>query len=817
MRNFQHMGNPGFPDNNGNVYMYENNVDYSIWKPTTVVKLLRVNWDSAYSNVPGFESDEERNAWFDKAQGDSIELTIASELLPDGSIKLPYNFAQASMCNYLEVIFPDVPGAEQQRKRWFYFVNEVKSLARDTTQFYLQRDEWTCFVNDVEVNSMMLERGHYPVAKSDVDTYLKNPIANNSLLLAPDVAAQQPRNVAGESHVIINDGSMYACFVTTGSMGSSWGTKRENGWTTPAASRTTAQGVPTPAIFAIDPGKLADFLTAVDSELPNFKQTVKAVFFAPAKLISLGSAFTFCGVECHYVSASQKSFELLKLSKDKFGYDSKFADLAKLYTSPYAHIDLADENGVFATVNIEDCSNVVTLYASLQLAFPALKIERSFGGMNGATQSYTFANISNRTFAGGGDWQKTLGTWDVPTFGILQSGYNATDYGSYYNRVQSQLSADNAYTSAEASAANAKSTAKASAATANTNAYASANTNVANVSRSASAAISNTATQVTANSAIMERSNQASATDTDYTNALNQANQAWDAGYSRACQSADADAERQTAAVSVAQTGISTLASFASNPMSGVGSLVNGLASGAATAVNTGISINLAATKTNEGIDNSQHKVDEANQNASQRNNNQRTAYAFQTNTTNSASTGITATNAATANSNASASAATAKANADRTQSTTNSNADSSYNVSVANAKRSKSTSENAISNDWKQGGLGAPAEYGSVAPGSATVKPMGVFANVVTLPKGEVARIAAQFKRYGYTLEQYVDVDSFNLMKNFTYWKATDLWCIGAQGVPELAQETIKQAIINGVTVWRDPDKIGAVSIYDN
>lgn len=818
MKTFQHMGNPGFPDNNGNVYMYENNVDYNVWKPQTIVKLCRVGWDSDYSNVPGFESDEERDAWFDALEGTSEELTAATELLPDGSIKLPFNFAQASMCNYLSVTFPKVEGATDQRRRWFFFVNDVESLARNTTKLHLQRDEWTCFINDVTVSGMMLERGHYPVAKSSVDTYLANPIANNSLLLAPDVSAQEPRNVASESHVIINDGTMHAVFVTTANAAyDGWGTKRESGWATPAAQTAQTQGVPGYGLFAVAASELATFLTNIDAQLPNFKATVKAVFLVPEKLISLSTSFTFCGVECKKLSASQKSFELLKLSKDKFNYDSKIADLAKLYTSPYAHIDLADENGVFATINIEDCNNVVTLYTSLSLAFPALKIERSFGGINGATQTYTFANISNRTFKGGGDWVKTLGSWDVPTFGIIQNTYNTTDYGTFYNRVQSKLAADNAYTSAEASAANARSTAKSSADTARSNAYDSANTSVANTSRSASAAVSNTATQVAANSAIMERSNDASADDTDKANALNDANQAWDAGYSRACQSASAEAETQTAAVSAAQTAIGTVASVAANPAGAVGTIVNGVASGVATAVNAAISINLEATKTEAGISNSQSKVNAANANSSQRNGIQRTANAFTTNTQNSANTGITANNAAAANSNASASASTAKGNADRTRSTTYSNADSSYSTSVANAQRSKDTSIAAISNAWKQGGLNAPTEFGSFAPGSATTKPMGVFANITTLPKGELARIGAQFKRYGYTLDQYIEPDTLNLMKEFTFWKASDLWCIGANGVPEVSQETIKAAIINGVTVWRNPEKIGTVSIYDN
>lgn len=817
MPTFPHMGNPGFPGNNGDVYRYENVVDYAKWKPETRVRLLNVNWDSGYANVPGFETEEVRDAWFEKQPSTVEVLQVATELAPDGSIKLPLAYAQASMFNYLQVTFPTVPGAASQRRNWFYFITDLEALDRGATRFYLQRDEWTCFINDVSVNSMMLERGHYPVAESSVEAYLSDPIANNSMLLAPDVTAGSPRNVSSESHVIMNDKDMMACIATTANMGGSWGTKDASGWATPAASTNTAQGVPAPAVFAVKVADFGTFLSNVDSQLPNFKATVKAVFFASSKLLSLGSAFTFCGVSCNYVSAAQQSFELLKLSKEKFGYDARFADLAKLYTSPYAQIEIADENGVFATVNVEDCSNVVTLNASLQLAFPAIKIERSLTGINGAAQSFTFANLSERSFKGGGDWYKTLGSWEVPTFGILQSGHDATDYGTYYNRVQAQKAADNAYTSAEASAGNARSNVKASASTAQSNAYDSANTAVANTQRSSSAAVSNTATQTAANTAVMERSNSASATDTDLSNDLNDSNQAWDAGYSRDCQQAEATAENQSAAVTAASTAANVATSVATNPTGALGAVIGGIVQGAGAAINAGISINLASTKTEAGISNAQAKVDSGNANASQRNDNQRTANAYFTQTQNAASTAVTANNAATANSNAAASASTAKGNADRSKSTADSNADNTYSTTVANAARSKQTAESAIANAYAQGGLSAPSEFGSVAPGSAAVKPMGVFANVVTLPKGDVARIASQFKRWGYALDQYVDVSSWNVMKEFSYWKASDLWLVGSNGVPEAAQETIKAAIMNGVTVWRNPERIGEVSIYDN
>ena len=54
---------------------YENGFDYQKWRDNvTYVDLLNVNWDVDYTNVPGFESDSERGAWFDAQRSKTLEL-----------------------------------------------------------------------------------------------------------------------------------------------------------------------------------------------------------------------------------------------------------------------------------------------------------------------------------------------------------------------------------------------------------------------------------------------------------------------------------------------------------------------------------------------------------------------------------------------------------------------------------------------------------------------------------------------------------------------------------------------------------------------
>ena len=795
MKNFPHMKNPEFPQNDGNVYQYENLYDYKFWVPNTKLKLLNVNWDLNYDNAPGFESNSARESWFAKQSGFSELLTIASELMPDGSVKLPLDFSEISKFNYLQIEFPDVKTITNQRRYWYFFIRDFESLAKNTTKLYLQLDVWTCYINDIDISGMILARGHYAIANSDVDAFLKNPYANNDLLLAPDVAAVAPRNISSTSSVILNDEDIYVCFVTTAHMLVDWGNKDDANWRTPAPSYSTTQGVNAPFVFALKAADLNNFLSKVDQLLDNFKSTVQCVFFAPEKLLKIGDSFTFCDHTLYKIDAKQVTFNLLTLNKQMFGYDSKIADLAKLYTFPYAIIEITDGKGDIIEVKIEDTTGTIDLRAMLNIAYPSISIDRYLTGINGANESITFTNITSTTLTIGGDWYKTLSSWNVQLFAVYQNAQNVADWSTFYKRRQAQLSADNSYTTSVNSA---------NTALANTNA--SADNMLSSVQNSSAASVANTATQVTANSAITARSNSSSAADTSLGNSLSQALQAWDAGFSRATTQAEIEGQMQSAAVSMAGTAVSTAASIASNPASAIGAIANGIVSGVTTAASTAITTNLASTKTEAAISNSQSKTDATNTNNSDRNSNQISTNSDNTSTQNAAATAITAQNAATANTNASTSSATQKSNAQRSRDT-----------AVNNAAIAKSTAESAIKNTYAQGGLNAPSIYGNTTVGNATTRPLAMFANVVTLPKGVLNSVAAQFKRYGYTLNQYIDFTNFNLMKNFTYWKANELWVTGATGVPEISQERIKTAILNGVTVWRDPTNIGKVNIYDN
>ena len=159
----------------------------------------------------------------------------------------------------------------------------------------------------------------------------------------------------------------------------------------------------------------------------------------------------------------------------------------------------------------------------------------------------------------------------------------------------------------------------------------------------------------------------------------------------------------------------------------------------------------------------------------------------------------------------------TAIANAQRTYDAAIANNLRSFNNAKAIADRIKQTADDAIANDVKQAALQAPKEFGSFANGEhSTTRPQGVFCNIVTQSKDAIEQAGDYFLRYGYAVNRSWEFTTFNLMPKFTYWKCSDVW-IKNNTVPDAYMDEIRFFLLGGVCVWRKPEDIGNISIYEN
>ena len=135
-----------------------------------------------------------------------------------------------------------------------------------------------------------------------------------------------------------------------------------------------------------------------------------------------------------------------------------------------------------------------------------------------------------------------------------------------------------------------------------------------------------------------------------------------------------------------------------------------------------------------------------------------------------------------------------------------------------ANATRTRSAAQSAITNGISQAALRAPFMYGDFSNGDTTVaKPISMFAHIVTQSKSAITSAGDEFLRYGYMFEKQWDFDgNWNVGKYFTYWKLRDFW-VSNLNVPDMYMDKLRFFLFGGVTVWRSPEYIGHVSVYDN
>lgn len=790
---FPHLPDTEFP-NFGNVdpYEYQNKFDYTRWGEKAKIKLCTVPWVSDGSHVVKFDTNAARDVYLDALTGCQHTLESAQRILPTGEVRLPIPANAATEYNYLVVDTPTMPTAGQPLdfaipnvSRFCYFVETIEYASPSTTRFILTLDVWTTFINDVTISQIWLERGHLPAASITPEQYLTDPLNNSSMLLTQDFNAGELQRVKSQNNLVFND-SVYACFATNANPTGTWGS--EDTMATPGFRRNVTDGVPAPYLFAMETSSLRTFLYEIDEDIPQFKSTVLGVFFIPKKLVSVGEKFTFGSVECFPLTPLHNvNLNIATLTPSLFGYPEQARPFAKLYTWPYAALEIVDDQGVSTVLKIEDTDGKISFTANVNLVFPYIQISGSLLGIGGSTpNTISFQNITTQSFRTSGRWYETLRTWDVPVYQVVQTAPRHTAYSGYYDREQQKKARDNSYASAKASNATAKD----------------------NADNSAATSRSNNLTSVTANDSIITNTKNSNLQGLEYSNNKIKADTTEDLNMAIAGYNAKSEGYAMNATMNNASAISSAVGTIEAAAMGGAiggpaGAVGGALASLASTGANwvAGQVSNSVAMFQNDVI----YDQQVTSMNAKTKN-----AVDFANLSTKLNNTQLTENNTVSNN------AATTITNHNATL--TETNASNTKTTADANADRSKDTATSAITNAINQANLSAPYTFGSLNNASSgTVRPMMLSANVLTQSDNAILQAASQFARYGYTLDQMVTFTTFNVAKFFAYWKCSDVWFDGSQCVNESITAGIIELLENGVTVWRDPNKIGKVNIYDN
>lgn len=829
MDKFPHLSDTKFPNlDNQNVYAYQNNFNYDRWNANVKVKLCNVPWENDGSVVVKFDSDEKRDAYFNGLQGFEMETLFYNLITNNFDIPLPFSAAQKF--NYLVVEYPtmtspdapiDFEENDGMPSKFFYFITSVKYGSPSCTQCNLQIDWWTTYINRVEIKTCDVARGHIGFS-TNVEDYLKNPLENNDFLLAEDINFGEPNKVSHTNDVVLNEEN-YIFFAMAGNF-----TNEEENFT------SIVNGVGSYEIFYIDVDDFDKFVTGMIDEKPKLARNVKAVWFAPKMLTQEWSQRkSFNGVIVHYPKYNHKELPLLKLNKALFNYPKKYENLAKLYTSPYAEIEITDANGNFESIKIQDTTGELKVYTGLNIAYPYLNVNTTLLGVGGITaNNLSYRTTISRNAKTQGTWYKFIKNYDIPTFNIKVRNEIIDKLDNEYSRDSrlnaAKITKNIAYRNADLATKLVKENAKFE--------DSKNNFEYENIK------------QVQAKKFLGElfaKSNQNSEIHDELRIQRHQVGQ-W---YNLINFSGMVPAAMTTA--SYALGGMQHVAMyglpkhFAINSVSDLvtsgmvqqtvaGGIAAGAAAGAAAigvaALNITISTGINGERLNDDWLNAQGMETSVTYNPDGTPKPRKPI----------GGEGYNGLKASLKNHYNVLSARYSDDYAKDMNETmyiyhrnfiqgcampkfegmnpylirTRSYSD---DVEKKNANDTYSITPYTIANERAQALLEPMHEYGAFTGSTqAATTPMLYSVNLKTLSGDCLAQTGDFFLKYGYAINRQIKFEKFNLMSKFTYWQLNSVW-LGGRGVIEGASDRIKQMLENGVTVFRNPNDIGSDCIYDN
>lgn len=790
-RDFPHLNDTKFPDlGTVDAYRYRNDYDYSKYGDTVKIKLLAVPWCGDYENVVYFDSKEERDKWFDAQNGDVREMSTMFRLYSHGDLKVDLPIDDCMNYNYLMVDYGKSPVQEHESdyRRMYYFISDTVQESMNATKLILDVDYWNSYIYDMGITYVNLVRGHAPMAATAVDEYLSNPLENSKYLLTQDVNYGGMQRTTCTKNVIFNgDGDVTLGFLTVASMQMSWA--GEDGLAViPTAAWESSQAFSSTDIFVID--DISDwrkFRDNVTAQCPQFFKTVKGMFIIPKKLINYANTWDFCGVTCHHLyTYHDNAIESVPIGKEMFGFDQDISEIAKLYTYPYSYIVVNDFKGGTHAIKIEDTEGVISVHTIMCDMYPFLNIEAYVLGIGGSSLSVRFVNNYDSRLTIGGNYYDFTTKWSIPIFSV-QLEYDVN--WALNAKIAANLSKTIAYRNADVVKENtALLVGKNSSSTSLANSLASDKTNVRNEIAGFQEFNANAVIEQCKNADIEATNEQATITS----NTIN-SNAAVSASTQKTVSEINAGVGVVTGMVG-GIAGASTPFEAAAGALSGlINGAVNGVASIATTSIQADAAVTMAATSADSvvlgaqvatGLRTAEASITKssntANKDATVISNDEslklETTYNDDLNKLNNEYTAATTANSVTAS---------------------KTNADDSYDASYA------------------QTVLSTPPEFGqTMGTPDIISKPFGLSFNLVTQSHNAIRQAAEQFMRFGYALNMQWNINTFNVMKHYTYWKCSNIYCVG--NVYEGAQSVIKSILENGVTVWRMPEDIGHVSIYD-
>lgn len=856
---FPHLDNAApFPGADVHVYdQYVNTYDYNMWTPKTKIKLCHVKWRDDGHDAVKFRDDAERDAWFDALDGETVHLDTSMYIAradTDG-IKIPVPYMTAQRCNYIVVDFTtDILQSPLQQSdcqtRYHYYITDVTAEAPNTTTVVLQRDMWTDYINTTTINGLLLARGHAPLVGMTPAKLLDNPRENSVDMLAPDVNYGAANNrITNIKSTGLTGGDKYICFACAfgairleemartrgadiaatepvygaddGTVSSwTWGTAGidVSGCRTLGTSYASQRGrVPNNwTIFALRSRDVTgEYINDLFAYYPHITNGIGACFVLSEDMFVRGSSapVTVNGVVWQTVTDSERPLGDIVLSPEDFDMPAEVADVAKLYVSPYAVLEITDTWGKSVTINVEDCGRL-GVRSLVSTAYPLVRQVAYLDGYGAdGTTPLAVTNLTGDDISGhvpNGDALTTVISYDIPTYALQRRNIDAYRTANYNRTItQGRKNAVTTYENTAQAANAARNNANTSAATARDNTARTNAAQTANTARGVKRDQKISDETVDARNDILDAATKRLDADTATANSKIRTDRDWDVTLMNETYVTNT----QTNAISSVTSMIGSVGGAALSVASG------GAATGLATAVsgaalqgyNTGIAIT-NSEKLNKAANDAAYakaaKATSANTDQTTHAKTQATETTIRTNTqtvktmqlATSAATDMTANTVNASNGNASASYNTATGNAARTR-----------DQAVTNAKRSMLATRSAVTNTYKDMYNQPPAPVGAYTgdPWPDEMAQRTYIIKVRTQSKSALMQAGMYMLRYGIASNKLYNRPDLTACRHYTYWRADDVWLTN-DIAPNDALDAIRDRFAAGVTIWNDPTEIG-------
>ena len=342
---------PGLP---GDMYEYQSQFDYSVWTPNTEITCATVPWDASYRDIVRFDSEELRDQYFSevKQYGYSFNLTGMVYLRYGEPVRINAPFSMVNQCNYLIVRNPVQPvpstasgfGVPQRKPDvFYYFINDVKYIAPNTTQLNVQLDVWQTYYDRLSFGMCYVTKGHVGIANENSTQYnLRDYLTDTEGLNIGD-----EYDITFQWFYNFQDNPPYIIVMSNTSLEGDYGTVSNPKLVT--AQGDIADGMPNGArSYALTADVFQTFMGNI-SEYPWVSQGISMITVVPQVFCQVSSeTVTIAGVKAKRLQSAPdvdgSSFEIYNVF-DNYDIPQRYKHLFKFFTYPYSFIEMTGLNG----------------------------------------------------------------------------------------------------------------------------------------------------------------------------------------------------------------------------------------------------------------------------------------------------------------------------------------------------------------------------------------------------------------------------------------------------------------------------------------